>query len=152
MKARLIERGADEKHTREIPITQTELLIGRGADCDLRLPVPDVSRHHCIVRVGTDEALVVDLGSSNGTYLNGERVRSQATLHSGDLLSVGECQFVVDLGDLGWADLGVDTVSDPQAATIRRQPRPAKPTSEKEAGRSPGEASGPGGLPGKEPG
>jgi pSer/pThr/pTyr-binding forkhead associated (FHA) protein len=123
MKARLIERATEDKQTREIPITQTELLIGRGADCELRLGVPDVSRHHCLIRVTDDEALLVDLGSSNGTYLNGERVRSQAVLHSGDLLQVGECQFVVDLGDLGWADLGVDTAADPSAATVRRKPK-----------------------------
>ncbi len=123
MKARLIERGADEKQTREIPITQTELLIGRGADCDLRLPVPDVSRHHCLIRLMNENAFLEDLGSSNGTYLNGQRVRSQTQLNSGDLIQLGECQFIVDLGDLGWADLGLQANADPAAATVRRPPK-----------------------------
>jgi len=123
MKARLIERGGDEKPTREVPISKSEFLIGRGADCELRLAVPDVSRHHCLIRVSNDAATIEDLGSANGTLLNGQRVRSQTPLRSGDLLQVGECHFVVDLGDLGWAELGLDTVADPAAATIRRIPK-----------------------------
>lgn len=123
MKVRLIERGADGKAVREIPVAQNEFLIGRGADCELRLVVSDVSRHHCLIRLSASEATVEDLGSANGTYVNGQRVRSQTALRSGDLLQVGECPFVVDLGDLGWAQLGLDTVADPAAATVRRQPK-----------------------------
>jgi len=123
MNVRLIERGGEEKAIREIPISKSEFLIGRGPDCELRLAVPDVSRHHCLIRVGADGATIEDLGSANGTLLNGQRVRSQSPLRSGDLLQVGECQFVVDLGDLGWAELGLDTVADPAAATIRRPPK-----------------------------
>src|SRR5262245_857980 len=123
MNARLIERGGDDKAIREIPITQTELLIGRGPDCDLRLLVSDVSRHHCLIRLANNEATVEDLGSSNGTYLNGQRVRSQTTLHSADVLQVGECRFVVDLGDLSPAELGIDPVADPGKTTVRRQPK-----------------------------
>jgi pSer/pThr/pTyr-binding forkhead associated (FHA) protein len=119
MKARLIERGADDKSLREIPILQSEFLIGRGQDCELRLAVPDVSRHHCLIRLTNDEATIEDLGSANGTLLNGHRVRSATPLRSGDLLQVGESRFVVDLGDLAWADLGA---IDPGAATIRRPP------------------------------
>jgi pSer/pThr/pTyr-binding forkhead associated (FHA) protein len=123
MKVRLIERGAGEKALREIPIPQSEFLIGRGADCELRLSVPDVSRHHCLIRLASDQVTLEDLGSANGTYLNGQRVRSATALRSGDLIQVAECQFVVDLGDLGWAELGLDTRVDPAAATIRRPPK-----------------------------
>jgi pSer/pThr/pTyr-binding forkhead associated (FHA) protein len=123
MNMRLIERGADGKPVREIPVAMGEFLIGRGADCELRLVVPDVSRHHCLIRLTGNEATVEDSGSANGTYVNGQRVRSQTALHSGDLLQVGECPFVVDLGDLGWAQLGFDTVADPAAATVRRLPK-----------------------------
>jgi pSer/pThr/pTyr-binding forkhead associated (FHA) protein len=104
MKVRLIERGADSERTRDYPINQPEFLIGRGADCDLRLRTRSVSRHHCLIRLGTDEAFVTDLGSSNGTYLNGQPVRSQSTLHTGDELQVGSIHFVVDLGDFPLVD------------------------------------------------
>ena len=123
MKVRLIERSAGDKPAREIPISQSEFLIGRGTDCELRLSVADVSRHHCLIRLANNEATLEDLGSANGTYLNGQRVRSATVLHSGDLIQVAECQFVIDLGDLGWAELGLDTKIDPAAATIRRSPK-----------------------------
>ncbi len=109
-------RGANAEETREVSIKQEEFLIGRGVDCDLRLRKADVSRHHCIIRFRSDDVSLLDLGSSNGTYLNGQRVRSQATLHSGDVLRVGESSFVIDLGDREPVDLGVVDV-DPIAST-----------------------------------
>jgi adenylate cyclase len=120
MKVRLLERGAEVKPLREIPVSQSEFLIGRGPDCELRLAFEDVSRHHCLIRITNDEATIEDLGSANGTLLNGQKVRSATALRSGDLLQVGESQFVVDLGDLGWSNLGA---SDPAAATVRREPK-----------------------------
>jgi pSer/pThr/pTyr-binding forkhead associated (FHA) protein len=119
MKVRLIERGTRGEPAREVPINESEFLIGRGADCDLRLPVADISRHHCMIRIVVGEATLVDLGSSNGTFLNNQPVRSQTALHSGDVLQVGDCQFVVDLGDLGWTGSG----PDPGATTVRKLPR-----------------------------
>ena len=115
---RLIERGSTTGQTRDIPITEAEFLIGRGADCNLRLRETAVSRHHCTVRVAGDEASVVDLGSSNGTFLNGQRVRSSAPLKSGDELKVGSSTFVVDLGDPEGKKLDVPDV-DPLAGTIK---------------------------------
>src|SRR5262245_33162618 len=116
---RLIERGANAEQTRELTITQPEYLIGRGPDCDLRLPATEVSRHHCIIRLMAGEASVIDLGSSNGTFLNGQRVRSQAVLQSGDQLRVGDFTFHVHLGDDQVPfDLGVSAV-DPLAVTQR---------------------------------
>ena len=123
MSVRLIERGAKGKALREVAVSQKEFLIGRGADCELRLAIADVSRHHCLIRLTPDEALVEDLGSANGTYLNGQRVRSTSVLHTGDLLQIGECQLIVDLGDGRLAEMGLDTVADPAAATVRRPPK-----------------------------
>jgi pSer/pThr/pTyr-binding forkhead associated (FHA) protein len=117
-RVRLIERGADASQTREIPITQQEFLIGRGTDCDLRLRVTAVSRHHCIIRALGEEVTVVDLGSRNGTFVNDQRVRSSAVLHSGDELKIGTCSFVVNLGDKGSAALGMADV-DPIARTVQ---------------------------------
>jgi pSer/pThr/pTyr-binding forkhead associated (FHA) protein len=115
---RLIERGSTPGQTREVPVNQPEFLIGRGADCDLRLRESEISRHHCTIRVGADEATLVDLGSSNGTYLNGQRVRSQAALHSGDELRLGSATFLVDLGDQEGPNLEVPG-ADPLARTIK---------------------------------
>lgn len=147
---RLIEVGPSPEQTREVAVNETEFLIGRGADCGLRLPVSAISRHHCIIRVRDDEVTVIDLGSSNGTYLNGQRVHSQAALHGGDRLQIGPCHFVVCMGDSPEADLKLARGADPLAVTFRVQDLPGeKPrTGEKEEGHSPGEASGPGGSAG----
>jgi pSer/pThr/pTyr-binding forkhead associated (FHA) protein len=99
MTAKLVEVGADGGRNREILIQSEEFLIGRGADCNLRLRVAAVSRHHCLLRFRGREASLADLGSSNGTFLNGKRVRSQTAVKSGDEIRLGASRFVVDLGD-----------------------------------------------------
>lgn len=113
----LIERGASADQSRPISLTKNEFLIGRGADCDLRLPVTSVSRHHCLIRHDSGgEVHVIDLGSSNGTFVNGQRVRSQAAVQSGDELLVGTtCRFLIDFGD---QKLGIPD-ADPLAITQR---------------------------------
>jgi pSer/pThr/pTyr-binding forkhead associated (FHA) protein len=121
---RLIERGTTPEQTRSIFLTQPEFLIGRGPDCDLRLAEHSVSRHHCIVRQTPDgDVIALDLGSSNGTFVNGQRVRSPTPLHSGDELQLGAmCHFVVDFGDQSFRGLGLADV-DPLATTQRELPR-----------------------------
>jgi pSer/pThr/pTyr-binding forkhead associated (FHA) protein len=136
MKARLIERGANSEQTREIPLTQGDFLIGRGTDCDLRLRVSSISRHHCLIRVGNDEAVLVDLGSSNGTYLNGQRVRSQAVLHTRDELQVGTCHFLVELGDDERIDLDTAVGADPFTSTLKLPPNPQGKTGPSAKGKS----------------
>src|SRR5271166_1866160 len=68
--------------------------IGRGSDADVQLDDMYVSRMHCEI-VATDATLVVlDLGSKNGTFVNGVRTEL-APLRSDDVLTVGRMQFVV---------------------------------------------------------
>jgi S-DNA-T family DNA segregation ATPase FtsK/SpoIIIE len=62
--------------------------IGRGQACDLVLPDPLVSRMHARVERGPDGTEVVDLGSTNGTYVNGRRV-TRCRLEHGDRLQLG---------------------------------------------------------------
>ena len=73
-----------------------DIVIGRGADCNLRLSAPQVSRRHCFLRIGTDGAFVSDLESSNGTFLNGTRLSSgqRFELEDGAILAVGPVKFV----------------------------------------------------------
>ena len=118
---RLLERGSDAQAAREIRVEKEEFLIGRSPDCDLCLPLAAVSRHHCMLRVTPDEVTVADMGSSNGTYLNGQRVRSQAVVRSGDELQVENFFYLVDLGDGAAGDLNL-AEADPLALTQRRLP------------------------------
>lgn len=85
--------GAD----REVPINGASLVLGRGADADLRLPDTGVSRRHAEVRLGPEGAEVVDLDSTNGTRVNGSAVRS-SRLEDGDRISVGTSELVFRTG------------------------------------------------------
>ena len=74
--------------------------IGRAPDVGVRLNHPDVSRHHAILRLTDDELTIMDLGSTNGTEVNGQRLpeRVPATVSPGDTIQVGspELQLLVE--------------------------------------------------------
>ncbi len=129
MSARLIEMGNAPEERREILIGTDEFLIGRGLDCDLRLNESAVSRHHCLLRRDGNDYLLLDLGSSNGTYLNGQRLISQASLHTGDRISIGDFHFQIDLADRVGIDWGKAGGSRPDARTIHVTRSPQKDTS-----------------------
>jgi predicted component of type VI protein secretion system len=81
--------------TREFPLAKLPANIGRGDDAKVRVPLPSVSRKHCELLIDEDDEFSVkDLNSSNGTYVNGERVRTRE-LVPGDLLAIGPVVFVV---------------------------------------------------------
>ncbi len=115
---RLQERTEAGEVSREIPVTREEFVIGRGPDCDLRLTDDDVSRHHCSIHSSAAEALLLDLGSANGTYLNDQRIRSQSTLHSRDQIKVGNHAFVVLFDDDQISQLAAK-LPDPNRVTRR---------------------------------
>jgi len=95
MQAVLVMFRADGER-RSFSITRDMTVIGRREDCDLRVPLGDVSRKHCrLVRDG-DTLKVEDLGSSNGTFLNARRVQ-EALLSPGDSIQVGPVVFVLQI-------------------------------------------------------
>jgi hypothetical protein len=71
-----------------VALTNDATTIGRLPDCAVRLSDPQSSRHHAEVRAGNDGYRLRDLGSTNGTYLNGVAVREQR-LHDGDEIRIG---------------------------------------------------------------
>lgn len=81
---------------RSFSITRDITVIGRREDCDLRIPLGEVSRKHCrLIRDG-DSLRLEDLGSSNGTFHNGQRVQ-EVTLGAGDTVQVGPVVFVLQM-------------------------------------------------------
>jgi eukaryotic-like serine/threonine-protein kinase len=85
----LIDETTGQRHH----IIARRLLLGRAADCDLRVRNPRISRHHCQIVVDGDEAELEDLGSSWGTLVNGQRVQ-RAALHDGDRIEMGGLSFL----------------------------------------------------------
>src|SRR3954468_2019266 len=88
-------RADGERRSFSLPRTIT--VVGRREDCDLRIPLGDVSRKHCRVVLDGDSLRLEDLGSSNGTYHNGVRVEKGADLQAGDSIQVGPVVFVLQV-------------------------------------------------------
>ncbi len=90
-----------------IPLVESRFLIGREEDCHLRPNSDLVSRHHCVFKVDDYSVRVRDLGSTNGTLVNGERLRGEVMLNTGDRVTIGKLEFEVVVGE---------AVPDPVAA------------------------------------
>src|SRR2546429_7231488 len=87
------EPGSDGRMPRTYELTSPVTMLGRGTDCDLRLVDPGVSRHHAELRVEGPEVVAVDLGSTNGTFVNGQPIR-RVTLQDGARVTLGRTTLV----------------------------------------------------------
>jgi pSer/pThr/pTyr-binding forkhead associated (FHA) protein len=72
-----------------LPLTDGEHLAGRDAECSLVIDGSTVSRSHARIAVLAGTVTVEDLGSTNGTFVNGRQVREPTRLAPGDELSLG---------------------------------------------------------------
>ena len=79
----------------EIAIPVAKFLVGRGEECHLRPKSPAISRHHCAILTANGQASVKDLGSKNGTSVNGQRIEGLTSIQSGDVLAFGPLTFEV---------------------------------------------------------
>ena len=71
------------------------ITLGRAAENNLTLPDPRVSRRHAVIHVQPDGPFLIDLGSANGTYVNGVRVVLPTRLHGGDVMILGSTTVTV---------------------------------------------------------
>jgi pSer/pThr/pTyr-binding forkhead associated (FHA) protein len=74
-----------------------EFVFGRGPECHIRPNSEWVSRQHCLLLVDDGGAHLRDLGSTNGTLVNGSLLEGQLTLHDGDILQLGQLVLEVVL-------------------------------------------------------
>ncbi len=81
---------------RNFAITHKITTIGRGEDCTLRIPLMSISRQHCELTKSDDELRIRDLASSNGTYINNQRV-DEAVLKAGDRITLGLATLTVQI-------------------------------------------------------
>ena len=111
MRARLVPADGGPP----IELTKDLSLVGRGEDCDVRLDHKSVSKFHCVV-VKTDGLLLLrDLGSTNGTRVNGQRVRRAALLPN-DNLAIANLKYLVKFGVELEAELNPPVVQSSAAA------------------------------------
>lgn len=76
-------------------IHEGETVVGRGGRSGLFIDVPSVSREHALVKRRGDHVEITDLGSSNGTFVNGERLTGTSVLRPGDELRLGGAKLSV---------------------------------------------------------
>ena len=93
--AKVVLRGVSGSHFGRIVPIRTRLTIGRGSECDLVLDEPEMSRRHALIENAGDGVYLRDLGSSNGTFVNGVQVRD-AVLHPGDQIAFDRNRFLLE--------------------------------------------------------
>jgi serine/threonine protein kinase len=81
---------------KEVRLRKSITLMGRASECRVVVKASDVSKYHCQVLRDVGQVVVEDLGSANGTFVNGRRVR-RARLHDGDELRLADHAFQVRL-------------------------------------------------------
>lgn len=104
---------------REYIVSPTGISIGRDAGCDVVVPSPEVSRKHAELMAGPSGYTVTDL-STNGVFVNGERIAKVRTLARGDVLRLGTEEFRF------YADVAVTPPAMP-AGVPASAPAPAAP-------------------------
>jgi predicted component of type VI protein secretion system len=82
---------------RDLVIADFPCVVGRHTSCDRCLNISLISRHHCSFFRRGAEVWVEDLGSRNGTWVNGEPITGACPLHDGDQLELARLPFRVDL-------------------------------------------------------
>lgn len=111
-------------------VNRASLVAGRGESCEFHVVHPLVSREHCRIEARAEGVFVFDLGSHNGTWVNGARIDAVRRVRTGDRIRLGSdgAELVLgravfggrDVGDLA-TELNAATmdVGDPRAAGIR---------------------------------
>jgi CheY-like chemotaxis protein len=84
-----------------ITITRFPSLVGRHSECECRINSPFISRRQCSFFEKEGQVWVADLGSRNGTELNGEPIHDERALKEGDILNLAGSPFEVHLTALG---------------------------------------------------
>jgi pSer/pThr/pTyr-binding forkhead associated (FHA) protein len=90
-------------------------VIGRHSECDICLPADEVSRKHARLTIETDGLYVEDMGSANGTFINGKRVK-RAKLEAGDELKLDTVRFLVQAPGMEIPSKATDEAKTVQSA------------------------------------
>jgi hypothetical protein len=106
---------------RTVPLQGTVLTMGRGSENDVVLVEHGVSRHHARIQRVPQGWVLTDLGSTNGTYVNGHRIRDGHLLQAGDRMTIGSTVVEVQLA----GEAGASVLEEgEQETTAPARPRP----------------------------
>jgi pSer/pThr/pTyr-binding forkhead associated (FHA) protein len=81
----------------EVPVSKPRFKIGRRPDCELQLASQLVSGSHSCIHKRADGVFLEDLQSSNGTFLNRERLTEESELNDGDQIRIGSFVFTIQI-------------------------------------------------------
>lgn len=124
-----------------IPLNRHKFLIGREQDCQLRPNSEMVSRHHCVFSIDDFSVRLRDLGSTNGTLVNGERIRRETVLSNGDRILIGNLDFELVLRP-GVTVPEADSKVRPTNTGVHSDAQSSSPTVLDASGSSPAPAAG----------
>ncbi|TWU22766.1 FHA domain-containing protein [Bythopirellula polymerisocia] len=96
----------------KIAVKKDEFLIGRSPECHLCSGSTSISRKHCAIRRSGTKVTIADLGSRNGTLVNGAKITDVVELTSGDTLNIGNLEFLVTLTS------GLNNEKKPQVKSV----------------------------------
>ncbi len=119
----------DNGERKDFPLGEGITLIGRQDDCDLRIPLSEISRKHAQLIIHEGAVTIRDMGSANGTYINNQRVAEQ-DLTPGDHIILGPVVFTVQIDGQPEEVRQVKTRVEPR----RPAPRPKAPPVDASAG------------------
>lgn len=92
---RVILRGVSGSYFGKVIPLRSKTIIGRGSDCDLMLNEPEMSRRHALIENTLEGLFLRDLGSANGTFVNGTSVRD-TVLKPGDQIAFDQNRFMIE--------------------------------------------------------
>lgn len=107
---------------KEFPLDKPQLSIGRASGSDILLDAPLVSRNHALIISANGQYLLIDDGSTNGSYVNEQRVQRHA-LQSGDRIQFGALLFRFENGSAATPAPPVTPIDSPLPSTVEPAPR-----------------------------
>jgi pSer/pThr/pTyr-binding forkhead associated (FHA) protein len=91
-----------DRARRQFPLTQPATTLGRSPHCQVFIPDPRASRRHAEISWNGDVCALRDLGSANGTCLNGRRITEPQTLRDGDEIAIASAVFIFRDPEATW--------------------------------------------------
>lgn len=117
----LLKKGGAHK---TFSLRNAVTVMGRRHDCDLRIPLPSVSRRHCEIERNGEALKIRDLDSTCGTFVNSKKVNGDSPVTAGDYIRIGPLTFVCQID--GKPEKIVPPKKAAPAKPKKAAPKPAK--------------------------